>query len=84
MERPLTGRFSLRTVVTKTIQSGRETWLVDAAATTRIPSKPGPVLQPGTMEEIMQATTWRAADELRLVRRHHVDLLRTASAVCRG
>jgi hypothetical protein len=36
------------------------------------------------MEEIMQASGERAAHELRLVRRHHVDLLRTASAVCRG
>jgi hypothetical protein len=36
------------------------------------------------MEEIMQVAAWQAAHELRLVRRHHVDLLRTASAVCRG
>jgi hypothetical protein len=36
------------------------------------------------MEEIMRQAGALAAHELRLVRRHHVDLLRTASAVCRG
>lgn len=59
------------------IQSGRETWLDDAAATARQPNGSGTVLPPGPMEDSMPTSG------LRLVRRHHVDLLRTASATCR-
>jgi hypothetical protein len=36
------------------------------------------------MEEIMLACGADDAHDLRLVRRHHVDLLRTASAACRA
>ena len=95
------------------IRSGRETWLVDAAAT---PCSAGTVLQPGPMEDLvpqtataehshqavtnaavivagMQATgrertgvpvaLTASPRDPGLTRRHHVDLLRTASAVCR-
>jgi hypothetical protein len=36
------------------------------------------------MEGSMHASDARQALELRLVRRHHVDLLRIISAACRG
>ena len=58
--------------------------LDDAAATTR-PTRPRTVLPPGPMEESMEHRSGLArSTELRLVRRHHVDLLRTASAACRA
>ena len=66
-----------------TIQSGRETWLDDAAATTRragatarsdggdVIPRQTPGIRPGVPALPL------------LTRRHHVDLLRTASAACR-
>ncbi len=68
-----------------TIQSGRETWLVDAAATTPA----GKVLPPGPMEERMSAAAEHAPGGgdahvavRRLYARWHVDLMRCTSAIC--
>ena len=69
-----------------TIRSGRETWLVDAAATPRPRVR---VLMPGPMEDTMRES--EQAPALRCTRssfvgcyRRHVDLQRVASAVCPG